>query len=208
VSTRPLTPAYGWIRIPATLGWASWKETPWNTESSSTYSAGTTASKNDRTDIAKGIGPNGPCTEKITLARAADGKYVLQRPGLLHQATSARPKGILCVRAPSPLKVSRARFEWDFLSGPWSARDKSGIHNLGYFFLDRYRSGVVGNVNAIGPNKNRIKWMQNVGMAVCGSGQKCCISIPGIPACRPANEECPCTPEGGLDDGGTEDAGH
>ena len=123
--------------------------------------------------LAKAIGPNGPCTETITLARANDGKYVLERPGLFHQATTANPKGILCVRAPSQLKVAQARFEWDFLSGDWSARDKSGIHNLGYVFLDRYRSGVVGNVNVIGPKKDRIKWMQNVGMAVCGGSQPC-----------------------------------
>jgi hypothetical protein len=135
--------------------------------------AATTPADGGGVELAKGIGPNGACTEKMTLVRAADGKYVLDRPGLFHQATTARPKGILCVRAPSQLKVARARFEWDIYPGNWSARDRSGIHNLGYFFLDRYRSGVVGNVNAIGPNKDRIKWMQNVGMAVCGSGQPC-----------------------------------
>jgi len=123
--------------------------------------------------LAKAIGPNGPCTEKLTLARRADGRYVLDRPGLLHQATAARPKGILCVRAPTQLKVARATFEWDILTGDWSARDRSGVHNLAYVFLDRYRSGVVGNVNAVGPNKDRIKWMQNYGMAVCGSGRPC-----------------------------------
>jgi hypothetical protein len=48
--------------------------------------------------------------------------------------------------------------------GPWSTRNKSGIHNLGYFFLDRYRSGVVGNLNFVGPNKDMAKWMQNVNM--------------------------------------------
>ena len=135
--------------------------------------AATTPGDGGGVELAKGIGPNGPCSEKITLARAADGKYVLERMGLLHQATTAKPKGILCVRAPAQLKVARARFEWDFLPGDWSARDKSGIHNIGYFFLERYRSGVVGNVNAIGPNKDRLKWMQNVGMAICGSGQPC-----------------------------------
>jgi hypothetical protein len=124
-------------------------------------------------ELAKAMGPNGACTEKIALARRADGKYVLDRPGLFHQATAARPKGILCVRAPAPLQVARATFEWDIYPGDWSARDRSGVHNLAYVFLDRYRSGVVGNVNAVGPNKDRIKWMQNYGMAVCGSGRPC-----------------------------------
>ena len=135
--------------------------------------AATTAADGADIELAKGLGPNGACTEKLMLARRADGRYALDRPGLFHQATTGRPKGILCVRAPSPLKVARATFEWDILPGDWSARDRSGVHNLAYFFLDRYRSGVVGNVNAVGPNKDRIKWMQNYGMAVCGTGKAC-----------------------------------
>lgn len=124
-------------------------------------------------ELAKAIGPNGPCTEKVSLARRNDGKYVLDRVGLFHQATAARPKGILCVRAPGHLQVARATFEWDIYPGDWSARDRSGVHNLAYVFLDRYRSGVVGNVNAVGPNKDRVKWMQNYGMAICGTGRAC-----------------------------------
>jgi hypothetical protein len=47
----------------------------------------------------------------------------------------------------------------------------------------------------------------NCGDSVCGSGQKCCISVPGLAVCTPSNQDCGCTPEGGLDDGGAEDAG-
>lgn len=135
--------------------------------------ANAAAAGDDAVILAKAIGPNGPCREKVTLTRRDDGKYVVDRIGLFHQATTAAPKGILCVRAPSPLRVARAVFEWDFLVGPWSPRDRSGVHNLAYFFLDRYRSGVIGNVNAIGPKKDQIKWMQNYSMPPCETGLTC-----------------------------------
>ena len=48
----------------------------------------------------------------------------------------------------------------------------------------------------------------NCGDTVCGSGQKCCISIPGLSVCVPESQECGCTPEDGTHDAGTEDAGH
>jgi hypothetical protein len=44
----------------------------------------------------------------------------------------------------------------------------------------------------------------NCGDSVCVPGQKCCLSIPGLPSCVDAEEPCRCTPEGG-DAGG--DAG-
>ena len=49
----------------------------------------------------------------------------------------------------------------------------------------------------------------NCGDNVCGSGQKCCISVPGLPACIDADEDCYCVPEGNTEvDSGTDDAGH
>ena len=42
----------------------------------------------------------------------------------------------------------------------------------------------------------------NCGDTVCGSGQKCCISIPGESVCVPKSRNCPCVPEGGDVDGG------
>lgn len=42
----------------------------------------------------------------------------------------------------------------------------------------------------------------NCGDAVCGAGQKCCISVPGEAVCVPKARNCPCVPEGGELDGG------
>jgi hypothetical protein len=42
----------------------------------------------------------------------------------------------------------------------------------------------------------------NCGDAVCGSGEKCCISNPGLPKCTPVDEPCRCTPGCPENDGG------
>jgi hypothetical protein len=120
-----------------------------------------------RVVFAKGIGPNGPCNYTLTLVKqAATGHYTAASPqGIFHDATRANPKGIICLKVPQDLRIAKARFEWDVTVGPWSQRNRAGIHNLAYFFLDRYRSGVVGNVNAAGPNKSILKVMQNVGLS-------------------------------------------
>jgi hypothetical protein len=116
--------------------------------------------------FAKGIGPNGPCQYFLMLTKVPGGigSYAASQEGLFHDATKAKPKGIICIKAPSQLKVAKAVFEWEVTAGPWSTRNKAGMHNLAYVFLDRYRSGVVGNVNSAGPNKSFLKVMQNVGM--------------------------------------------
>lgn len=116
---------------------------------------------------AKGIGPNGPCNYTIALEQQPSGNYTASSPlSVFHDATRNNPKGIICLRAPKELRIAKATFEWDVVPGPWAQRNRAGAHNLAYFFLDRYRSGVVGNVNALGPNKNLVKFMQNVGMPV------------------------------------------
>ena len=114
--------------------------------------------------VAKGVGPNGACQKWITLGQFSGGTLGGELPDNFHQATRANPKGIVCIKTPVVLKVGKAVIDFDVSVGPWSSRDKSGVHNLGYFFLDRYRSGVVGNLNFVGPNKNTAKWMQNVNM--------------------------------------------
>jgi hypothetical protein len=114
--------------------------------------------------IAKGIGPNGACTFFLSVLKQPNGHYGTAQQGVFHEATKANPKGILCLRATEDLRIGKAVYEWDVYVGPWSSRDRSGIHNLGYFFLDRYRSGVIGNVNALGPNKDLLKIMQNISM--------------------------------------------
>jgi hypothetical protein len=114
--------------------------------------------------IAKGIGPNGACTFFLTALKQPNGHYATAQTGVFHEATKANPKGILCLKATSSINAASVLYEWDVYVGPWSPRDKSGIHNLGYYFLDRYRSGVIGNVNALGPNKSSLKIMQNINM--------------------------------------------
>jgi len=115
--------------------------------------------------LAKGIGPNAPCTFFLTALKQPNGHYATAQQGVFHEATKEKPKGVLCLKATEDLHIAKAVYEWDVYVGPWSSRDKSGIHNLGYFFLDRYRSGVIGNVNALGPNKSLLKIMQNISMA-------------------------------------------
>jgi hypothetical protein len=117
--------------------------------------------------VAKGIGPNGPCNQTLGLIKqSSNGHYITFTPPgtIFHEATKASPKGILCIRAPQELHIAKAVYEWDTTTGPWSSRDHSGLHNLGYFFLNRFRSGVVGNVNIAGPNKNFLKIAQNINM--------------------------------------------
>jgi hypothetical protein len=114
--------------------------------------------------VAKASGPNGPCDHWVNLDRQPDGSYVAVFGGVFHQATSADPKGVLCIKAPDTLRIGRAVYDWDVVAGPWWPKKKTGIHNLGYFFGERYRSGVIGNVNTIG-TRNQLKFMQNYTMA-------------------------------------------
>ncbi len=115
--------------------------------------------------IAKGTGPNGSCDQFVGLARNVDGTFdAATPPGIFHTATKAKPKGILCLRAGSRLVAAKAVFEWDATAGPWSSRNRAGLHNVGYFFLQRFRSGTVGNINVAGPNKSFIRFAQNVNM--------------------------------------------
>ncbi len=115
--------------------------------------------------FATGIGPNGPCDYTQTLVKQLNGDYYLEQLGPFHLGSRANPKGIICVKATQELRVAKAIYDWDVTVGPWSKRDKAGLHNMAYYFLDRYRSGIVGNVNAAGPNKSIVKFMQNLGMA-------------------------------------------
>jgi len=116
----------------------------------------------------KGVGPNGACQKHIDLEKQGD-VWVGEVTGVFHQATGGNPKGIVCMHAPQQLRIGKAEFEWDVTVGPWSKRNPGGVHNLAYFFTNRYRSGVIGNSNAKGPKGYGVKWMQNYGMPVHGS---------------------------------------
>jgi hypothetical protein len=130
------------------------------------YPFAVTAGNGDlRPTIAKGVGPNGACTYTLDLIKDSLGNYTaVTQAGEFHNATKANPKGIICLKAPGTLNIAKAVYEWDVVAGPWSTRDRSGLHNLGYFFLERFRSGTVGNINIAGPNKSFLKFAQNVGM--------------------------------------------
>jgi hypothetical protein len=115
--------------------------------------------------VAKGVGPNGACEVNLTLVVQSDGSFVATAPGL-HKASKGSPKWVVCIKNPTgaSLNIDKAIFSWDVLTDAWYPRNSSGIHNLGYFFGERYRSGVIGNVNALGPSKYLVKFMQNYNM--------------------------------------------
>lgn len=116
-----------------------------------------------RVIVAKGSGPNGSCDKRLSLAPQPDGSWLASTDGNFHVGTTRHPKGVLCINAPRELRVGRAVYDWDVTAGPWWRKRKDGIHNLGYFFGERYRSGVIGNVNTIG-TRNQLKFMQNYDM--------------------------------------------
>ncbi len=126
----------------------------------------TTDNRGLRPTIAKGVGPNGDCSFTLDLVKDSLGTYtaVTSPAGLFHEATKGNPKGVICIKAPGTLNIAKAVFDWEVNIGPWSTRDRSGVHNVGYFFLERFRSGTIGNINLLGPNKNFIKFSQNVSM--------------------------------------------
>jgi hypothetical protein len=131
--------------------------------------ASTTANDSTRVVFAKGTGPNGSCTKVLVPVKQFDGSWQLAIDGVFHQASLADPKAIVCVRAPADVSASawrlgRITVDWDVTAGPWWSKKPDGIHNFGYFFGNRYRSGVIGNVNALGPGKFLVKNMQNFGM--------------------------------------------
>jgi len=113
--------------------------------------------------VAEASGPNGHCDRTVALTRQADGSWFANLDGVFHQATGPHPKGIVCVSAPSNLRIGRAVYEWDVVAGPWWPKRPNGIHNLGYFFGQRYHSGVIGNVNSTG-TKGTLRIMQNYSM--------------------------------------------
>jgi hypothetical protein len=125
------------------------------------YPLAVSAGDDLRVAVAKASGANGSCDRWLTLQAQPDGSWLAQTPaGVFHQGTTAHPKGILCIKAPAALNIGRAVYDWDVVAGPWWPKKPTGIHNLGYFFGERYRSGVLGNINATG-TKGGLRIMQN-----------------------------------------------
>lgn len=127
------------------------------------YPLALTTGNDLRVIVAKGSGPNGSCDKQVSLAPQPDGSWLANVNGNFHVGTTRHPKGVLCINSSRELRVGRAVYDWDVTAGPWWRKRKDGIHNLGYFFGERYRSGVIGNVNTIG-TKNQLKFMQNYDM--------------------------------------------
>ena len=48
------------------------------------------------------------------------------------------------------------------MAGPWNPRLKKGAHNLIFFHRGRFRSNTLANINAFGPNNNKVKDAQNI----------------------------------------------
>jgi hypothetical protein len=57
-------------------------------------------------------------------------------------------------------------------------------------------------IDPVRTDLNTQKGKINCGDSVCGSGQKCCVSDPGLPRCIGKDEVCVCTPECSDTDGG------
>jgi hypothetical protein len=135
--------------------------------------AAATTNNGSRVIFGKAIGPNGDCASDgkpmlVVPASQSDGSWVVDVRGIFHQASLADPKGIVCVRAPADLngtnwRIGKLIIDWDVTLGDWWAKKPSGIHNMGYYFGNRYRSGVIGNFNGLGPGKYLIKNMNNFG---------------------------------------------
>lgn len=99
---------------------------------------------------------------------------------------------------------------WSEACHPGDTCETAGFEclaNPGYLPDSLYRCRDSGTTprNAGSTTKGEI----NCGSDVCGSGQKCCVSSPGLVAhCAPADVPCPCDLGAGPDiDGGTDDAG-
>jgi hypothetical protein len=105
--------------------------------------------------------------EKATRAKApatsgAGSLIIFNQTGLFHTATKDNPKKILRIPVPGQFDASRVSAEFDVIAGPWNPRLKKGAHNLIFFHRGRFRSNTLANINAFGPNNNKVKDAQNL----------------------------------------------
>lgn len=101
-----------------------------------------------------GGGPSTPPT--------SPGNIVFERTGLVHEATTAVPKGKVTVTVPRDLSLKRLVLDMDVVPGPWNLEKVPGNHAIVWLYRGKFRSNTVANVNAFGPGKYTVKFNQNV----------------------------------------------
>lgn len=111
---------------------------------------------------AEAFGPNAPCDFTVTASQLEPGVWVATKDGPVHTAAKGKPKGVICVKAPQDLTLTKMVFEWEVTPAAWSTKKPSGNHNMLFVHRGRFRSNTVSNVNAFGPGKAFIKAAQNV----------------------------------------------
>jgi hypothetical protein len=87
---------------------------------------------------------------------------IFDQTGLFHTATKDNPKKILRIPVPAAFDAKKVFAEFDIVAGPWNPRLKKGAHNLIFFHRGRFRSNTLANINAFGPNNNKVKDAQNI----------------------------------------------
>ncbi len=101
---------------------------------------------------------------KPTTATGTGTVITFDQAGLFHTATPANAKKILRVPVPQQLNATKVFAEFDVIAGPWNPRLPKGAHNLIFFHRGKFRSNTLANINAYGPNNNKVKAAQNVDM--------------------------------------------
>lgn len=114
---------------------------------------------------AEGIGPNAACNFTISATEVEPGFFVANQDGTIHTVVKGKEKGVVCIKVPKDLPLSKLVLEWDVTPGPWHTRVPSGNHAMMFLHRGRFRSNTVANVNAFGPKKSFVKMNQNVDLA-------------------------------------------
>lgn len=108
-------------------------------------------------NVAAGSGGGGPSNPP-----PSGDSVVFERPGLIHSATVANPKGTVAVTVPRALSLKRLVLDIEVVPGPWNREKTPGNHGIVWLYRGKFRSNTVTNVNAFGPNKYTVKANQNV----------------------------------------------
>jgi hypothetical protein len=95
-------------------------------------------------------------------AKAVGAPITFTQNGLFHNATQAVPKKVLRVPVPRQLPMESIEVEFDVVVGPWSKRQRSGVHNMIWLHRGKFRGNTIANVNALGPNKDKYRINQNL----------------------------------------------
>jgi hypothetical protein len=112
---------------------------------------------------AGGTSSSGGSTTPPTPPPPASGNSVVfTRAGVVHEATTSNPKGIVAVTVPQALTLKRLIIDLDVVPGPWNREKIPGNHGLIWLYRGKFRGNTVANVNSFGPNKYTVKAAQNV----------------------------------------------